>query len=503
MLNIVIRNSETGQDIPKKYRPLFIVLLFLPCLLVINKNLQNDIWFLTNSGRYVFENGIPYVEPFTIHQGFEFVMQQWLSACAFWITYANFGLIGLHILVVLCYACIVFFVYKTCMLISKEYFFMSFCITMLASLMASTMMTGRPTIFSTLILIIELYLLENYRDNENKKYLIPLPLLSVMMINLHAAIWPMMFILLIPYFIESIPLKLGLFRNQEYKIGELSVAVVLMFTFGLLNPYGFEAMTYLYRSYGTPEIGYIVEEMRQPILFTFYGIVIYSCLILIGLLYAVFRNGNIKLRYMLLLLGTAFLSLTAIRNFSFFAIAGVFPLAFYLKDLALPIPTDYESTRQTPRLRKVLIGLIAICVLASLLILPFSHLDNANKTAITGEHLLRDTVQYIEAEGKGSEVVLYTGYNDGGLVEYLGIPAYIDPRAEVFLKKNNKKEDIIKEYSNLQSGELYYKDFLNKYNFTHLILTKYDILYTDLKHDKDYQITFSNEVYTLYEKKAQ
>ncbi len=79
-------NPHKSQDISKKYKLLFLVFLFLPCLFFINNTLDNDIWFLLNSGRYVFAHGIPYMEPFTIHQGFDFVMQQWLSACIFWLS---------------------------------------------------------------------------------------------------------------------------------------------------------------------------------------------------------------------------------------------------------------------------------------------------------------------------------------------------------------------------------------------------------------------------------
>ncbi|MDF2885066.1 MAG: hypothetical protein K0R54_5637, partial [Clostridiaceae bacterium] len=99
-----------------------------------------------------------------------------------------------------------------------------------------------------------------------------------------------------------------------------------------------------------------------------------------------------------------------------------------------------------------------------------------------------------------SNVVLYTGYNDGGLTEFRGLPSYIDPRAEVFVKKNNKKDDIMKEYIDMQSGNLYYKSVLDKYNFTHLLVPDKDILSTYLPYDNDYDIIFSNESYKVFKK---
>ena len=74
----------------EKYSPKTIVLLqllvFLPCLFIMLQ-LNNDTWFLLNSGRYVLQHGIPTIEPFTLHQNFGFVMQQWLTAVIFWVVY--------------------------------------------------------------------------------------------------------------------------------------------------------------------------------------------------------------------------------------------------------------------------------------------------------------------------------------------------------------------------------------------------------------------------------
>ena len=476
------------------------ILIFVPCLMVLNKNLQNDIWFLLNSGRYVLENGVPYIEPFTIHQGLDFVMQQWLSACTFWLTYNYLGVFGLHTLVFICYLVIIFIIYKICMIVSEGYFFISFCITLLSSLMLSTMMTGRPAIFSTLILAGELYLLEKYKNSNNMRWLLPLPVLSLLLINLHAAIWPMIIIIIIPYLIEAFRFRVGSFIHKGYKKGELIISIVMMAVAGFVNPYGIDAITYLFKSYGAPEISMVVEEMRYPSFNTFTGLVIISSLFIIALIYVIFRKQKTKLRYVLLTVGTAILTLMATRNFTFFAICGVFPLAYLLRDIQLSIQKKAPVKPATLIIRKILIGLIIMVVATTLFLIPQSSFDSTNKIIKNEELMLIDTIQIILNEGPTDDVVLYTGYNNGGMAEFMGIPAYIDPRAEVFLKKNNRKEDILKEYSDLQSEKLYYKGFLDKYEFTHLILTKYDILYTYLKYDVDYRIAFSNEKYTLYER---
>ena len=61
----------------------FLIFPILASLILLTRNLDNDIWFLLTHGRYVMEHGFPMIEPFTIHEGFKFVMQQWLSAAIF------------------------------------------------------------------------------------------------------------------------------------------------------------------------------------------------------------------------------------------------------------------------------------------------------------------------------------------------------------------------------------------------------------------------------------
>ena len=84
-------------DYIKRYRPpkfmiYFIFLVPIVFSYIKNAKLDNDIWFLLNHGRYVFEHGIVYIEPFSIHNNLNFVMQQWLSSSIFWIIYKYFGL---------------------------------------------------------------------------------------------------------------------------------------------------------------------------------------------------------------------------------------------------------------------------------------------------------------------------------------------------------------------------------------------------------------------------
>ena len=90
-----------------------------------------------------------------------------------------------------------------------------------------------------------------------------------------------------------------------------------------------------------------------------------------------------------------------------------------------------------------------------LLILVSVYKFQESSVIINHEYkLLNDTIHFVLEQKEAKKVILYTGYNDGDVAEFQGIPSYIDARAEVFLKSNNKKEDIMKEYIQMQAGSI-------------------------------------------------
>ena len=228
------------SDIVGKTRTMFFLLMFLP-LFVVGKALDNDIWFILNNGRYVLANGIPHIDPFSLHEGFSYVMQQWLSATIYWSVYSRFGVIGLNILLLTLFGLFIFLFYKLCMLVSEKFFFVSFSITLLASGFMFPFFTHRPSAFTSVLLLIELFALEKYVRENEIKWLFMLPLISVLIINLQAAMWPMIFIFGAPYVIDSFELKTKALKTQGYPTVPLLVSALTVLLSGFINPYGIKA----------------------------------------------------------------------------------------------------------------------------------------------------------------------------------------------------------------------------------------------------------------------
>ena len=476
----------------RRIRAFLPLLLCLPCFLIQIK-LDNDIWFLLNSGRYVLQHGIPFVEPFTMHHQMSFVMQQWLSGVIFWGIYSKLGAAGLIATVFLLFGGILFLVYRLAKYLSSGNKVPAVLAAFFAGLLLTPYMVTRPILFTLLILALELYLLERFVGEAKAAFLLPLPVLSALLINLHAAMWPIQFVLLLPYAIDSFRFRCWNIEGQGYAKRFLFPAIALMLAAGFANPYGVRAMTYLFRSYGYAEINQ-VSEMKPANINTALGMFIFGAFLLVGAVYLLRRSGKTRLRYALLTLGTAVLALSSVRSFPLFALCGTFPLAYWLSDLQLPRPKRM-ITKGTRTLRVGLSVLVLLGCVALVRLEIGASARNAMEPPVAG------AVQYLLEQGAPEQVVLYTGYNDGGYAEFMGFHPYLDPRAEVFVEQNNQQRDIMSEYFSLQTGKLYYKDVLNRYGFTHLIVPKSDILYAYLPNDADYRLTFDDGEYAVYERK--
>ena len=483
-------------NVVKNYRPpkfvVYFVLLF-PLLLCYSNNmkLDNDIWFLLNHGRYVLENGFTHIEPFTIHSNLAFVMQQWLSASIFWIIYKYLGEIGLRLLSVLILFLITVVVHKLCMLISNNKFYLSSIITFIITVSLSILfIVSRPQIFTYLILILELYFLELYIKNNNKKYLYPLPILSLLLINLHASMWFMLFLFMLPYLIDSFKINFGFIKGEGYNNKPLFIVLVIMLAVGFINPYGIDAIMYVFNSYGVKQINLLVGEMKSLNILSFFGKFAYFLIFSVMFVYVFAKKGGLKLRYFLLFCGTVYLSISNCRSFALFIISSIFPLASYLEGY-FKVYVDRLSNWP----KKMLIQLKVICCIFMILGLVMFMFINAKKVNNNYNPEVYNSANYVLKNYK-NDIVLYTGYNDGGYLQFLGYKTYLDPRAEVFLKANNKKSDIFIEYYNLQNNELNGYDFLNKYKFDVLILDRDDVLN---KYVNNYKIVYSDNYRSVFE----
>ena len=497
-----------------------------------------DTYFVMNIGRYVLENGFPHVDPFTIHENLKLVAQQWLSGIFFWEAYKLFGVDGIRLLDCAIGIILVVTYWRLCLFVSGENKVLSLALGFAVSLLLVPAIVPRPHIISAAILLGEVFFLEKFTRTADFKFLLPLPLLSILLINFHAAMWLMSFVISLPFFFVK--------NIRHVKI--LAAAMAAAFLCGLINPYGFDAMTYVLHSYGIDSINSGVVEMQTPTAHNLRGKLFYLSAALIVFALTKFK---VPWRYIFLSGGITFMAIMHGRNLILYYLLATFPLAYVWRNfnlekifgkgdeqyknrgvmtliffLLLTINTavivDFlkEGLSKLSLPVEILLAVAIIFLLYNLLIvrhngrilhpeiLPRKNLSLLIVALIIGgifsttfeldkredDETYSNAIKFLLRSERPENISLYVNQGYGGLAGMFGIKYYIDSRSEVFLPANNGRKNILEEYLDLRKGKIYYADFFARYNFTHIITDSEDyFLYEQLSRDKNFRVIYESE----------
>ena len=458
-------------------------------LLFIGTAINNDAWFLLNCGRHVESYGIPHIEPFTLHAGWDYIMQQWLFALGLWKVYQAFGTAGLVASAWIAGAVLLYLFHRLVLEAAGGNRQAAGVIVVPAGcFLGLFFFCQRPQVASTAILLVEILLLERYRAAHPRWLYAALPLLSALLVNLHAAMWPMMLVFLLPYLAEALcgqRLARVLPHDSRWRVRELLLLAVLVVAAGFANPYGLGGVTYTAHAYGDPLVAKVVHEMHPVSMaegFWAGGVP----LVFMFALAAVYARHPVPLRCLLLAAGTAFMALSALRSLFLFVIFATFPLGRVLAGWQKNMP---PATRRR-RIECALMLAFDIVFFFFLLRPLYEKPPVPPQLAAATDELAR----LAAAEGRApQDIRLYTGFDEGNYAEFCGFRCYLDTRAEVFLPAMNGDRDVFCEYCELQQGKRTYRDVLARYGFDALLVDGHDILQAYLPEDDGYACVWDSE----------
>ena len=198
------------------------------------------------------------------------------------------------------------------------------------------------------------------------------------------------------------------------------------------------------------------------------------------------------------------LGLNSVKSMAELILIMFIPLAILYKNWQVPRPVDHEKIRYYTT---TWIGIVTLALTTSTAVVILPQMPEAPSNEMA---FIVDIIDSATPESERRHLKIYTGYNDGGYLEFRGYHPYLDPRAEVFIKKNNHKEDILKEWEDLQLGGMENRDFLDKYNFDYLIISSYELERFYNLHEDGYELIYDggekddegDEAYRLYKKKT-
>ena len=439
----------------------FYIAAFLGIMIIfcaVNLNPNNDMWWMISTGRYIVENReIPKINPFTIHNGYEIIVQQWLTAIFNYEIYIHFGNIGFITTAILMTVLSLFLCYRYISMFTNDINTKILLISVVVFVFSSFAAT-RPTIFTIPLILFELINLEKWNGDKKKiRYLLPLIFLSVLEINIHAALWPLLLLFMLPYIAPGCALSFKYFVTELVNRKRLIIADIFMFLCGFLNPNGVNAMLYLVKSYKKTALMNSILELQKPAILGIWGILLIVQIVFL-VLYLREYGTNSDFSKVFLAAGTIFMSCTAVRNVWMAAI-GCLPLFASMLPKMIRFRKEhiYELWK-TFIINAVLLGCIAV-------ILPeiAGQIENKKIPA-------KNAAEYLASVAEPDRERVYTSFDNGGMFEWYGFEVYTDARPELFTKEVNKKESIDSEIYNVEYGFVDYRDFIDKYDFTYIVV---------------------------------
>ena len=227
-----ITNEKSIKTNKIKFNILAIFAIIIFSIALTPVTFQNDTYYTTAIGKDIVETGtIDMKDHFSWHEDLEYTYPHWLYDVGTYLVYQlgeNIGIGGftaIYILTVLLSITLGLVIYMACVKISKHHI-TSFLITMGIMYLLKNFITARAQLVTFILFALTVLFIEEFIASKKKRYAIGLIIISILIANLHVAVWPFYFVLYLPYVAQYMialisTSKLGYKINKKFKESRL------------------------------------------------------------------------------------------------------------------------------------------------------------------------------------------------------------------------------------------------------------------------------------------
>lgn len=235
----------------------------------IDGTLDTDGWFLLATGREIVYNGIPFENPWSLDPGQGIIVQQWLHDVWLygWYSLAGYTGVATSVVVPLAIAAIAYYFLIERLTRGCRHQGITWLLYAVGFFQMFPYISIRPTLWSAGCLFVTLNILFAWHEDGNVRALWLLPAVTLLQVNLQAAMWPLCLAACLSFLLPEIgELHIKTFKTDmvdwyTYRIPLLR-ACLLMCIASLFNPYGFGGAIYTVLSMGAASYGNVIREMR-------------------------------------------------------------------------------------------------------------------------------------------------------------------------------------------------------------------------------------------------
>ena len=217
-MDIEKRNTKIRFDI------LAVACIVLFCFAVTPVTFQNDTFYTIRIGELIVNNGIDMQDHFSWHEGLPYTYPHWAYDVGIYFIYhlgemsgiADGGMLFIYISTVILTCILGLLIYFTASKSSKNPL-VSFILTLFAMYLLKDFIAARAQLVTFSLFVLTILLIESFLSSKKKRYLVGLVIISIVIANVHVAVWPFFFVLFMPYVAEYL-IALVLEKNLVSKI---------------------------------------------------------------------------------------------------------------------------------------------------------------------------------------------------------------------------------------------------------------------------------------------
>ena len=523
------------------------ILIALFSFSVAPKTLQNDTFYTVSIGNLIMENGIDMKDHFSWHKDLPYTYPHWLYDVFMSIIYNIGSWKGIYLSVCIMSIILGFSIYIVNKKLNKNQI-ISFAVTIGAMYLLKDYIAARAQLLTFIIYVWVIYFIEKFIENPKKiQYAIGIILSSILIANLHVAVWPFIFIIALPYIAEYIisliaeivvyrkgtiaykkhvikkckseekvkkaqeeldkiyesnekikkvieeeePYKIRMKLNKNVKWLILVMAICALT--GFLTPLGTTPYTYLIKTMQ----GNTVNNINEHLPLTLIKNIPIMCTIVIVLSLVTFTKVKIRLSDLFMIGGLTYLMFSSKRQSTMFVIIG----SIILNRMTTEAIKIYSKDKIDIVIKQI-IAVIGILVAILAVIYGLKFIDKKKNNSYVSESSYPvKAADWILENLDVKNIKLFNEYNYGSYLLYRGIPVFIDSRADLYAPEFNGKQDIFMDFINTSNLGEYYGNTFEKYGITHVILYKNAKvrMIIDETEPENYNKIYSDNNFVIYE----
>jgi len=475
-------------------RQLFFALLFISLFLMTLRPVTDpDFWWHLRTGQLIAETHvIPRTDPYSFTNNDQpWVTHEWLSELIIYSLYC----LGSYSLLIIVFSLIIttafFFAYLRCPSRSRPY--IAGFVLLLGAVATAPTWGVRPQMISLLLTGLVLLLLTRYWQEDRIKYIIPLPLITLLWVNLHAGY--LLGLVVIAIFITGGLIEIFIaevFKKSDNSHSRIKSLLILCGIFGLsglstlANPNGVQILIYPFQTLTSNAMQQFIQEWLSP---DFHQ-VMWQPLVLFILAFIGFGligKKSISPINIILTLVFGYAAFLSARHVPLFAIVAIPVLAEEI-DAVVNLRFSIDSLNRPFSIAANLILLLLLFVTA----LRFTQVIEIQAKSESDTFPKAAVDWILENHPVGN---MFNSYSWGGYLIwrlYPEYPVYIDGRADVY------GDAFLNNYMSVYLAQPGWQQTLESYSVHFVLIEPGSNLANTLQQTSGWKIVFENKGCILF-----